>query len=175
VGQYLERYIEKYPGYTIQKNTRVVKSDFADGKWTVQTQNKGEQGQIQSHVFDHLIVATGFFGKPHVPKILDGFQAPVVHSSQVRDVKDLLANAASSSSNTSRKNIVVVGGQMSGVEIAAAIAVQLSSAENSPSGTTLQRASEYIVTHVVQNPVWIMPLFLPRDPLVEIAEGEKVM
>ncbi|CAG8974584.1 hypothetical protein HYALB_00004381 [Hymenoscyphus albidus] len=175
VGQYLERYIEKYPGYEIRKNTRVVKADLRDGKWTVQTR-KGtkESSEVvdQTHEFDHLIVGTGFFGKAKIPKILEGFAKPVVHSSEVRDIKDILVKSSGSSSS-SGKRIVVVGGQMSGVEIAAAIASQLSSAENSPEESSIPNISEYTITHVVQNPLWIMPLFFPKDPVVDVAGSQE--
>jgi cation diffusion facilitator CzcD-associated flavoprotein CzcO len=173
VGQYLERYIDKYPGYTIQKNTRVVKSQYKDGKWMIQTRKNDGQNNIESHVFDHLIVATGFFGQPLVPKILDGFPAPVIHSSQFRSLRVLLSKTSPSSPVKRGKKIVVVGGQMSGVEVAAAIATQLSSEENSP-GEAIPQVSEYAVTHVIPNPVWVMPLFLPRDPLVIATGDEKV-
>jgi cation diffusion facilitator CzcD-associated flavoprotein CzcO len=173
VGQYLERYIEKYPGYTIRKNTRVVNSAYENGKWKIETKENGEQGQLETHIFDRLIVATGFFGRPRVPAILKGFPAPVVHSSQVRSVRNLLSSTSSPSPAKPGKKIVVVGGQMSGVEIAAAIAAQLSSEENSP-GDAFPQASEYVVTHVVQKPVWVMPLFLPREPFIMKTENEEV-
>jgi cation diffusion facilitator CzcD-associated flavoprotein CzcO len=173
VGQYLERYIEKYPGYTIQRNTRVIKSKYEKGKWTVETRKTDGLEEIETQVFDHLIVATGFFGKPRMPNILDGFPAPVVHSSYVRSVRSLISKAANSTSVKSGRKIVVVGGQMSGVEIAAAIATQLSSEENSPVDT-IPHVSEYVVTHVLPKPVWVMPLFLPRDPFITTTEDEKV-
>lgn len=175
VGQYLERYIEKYSGYEIRKNTRVVKADFKNEKWSVQTRGRSEassEGVDQTHKFDHLIVGTGFFGKAKVPDILKGFAAPVVHSSEVRNIKDLLVKKEDSPTS-SRKRIVVVGGQMSGVEIAAAIAFQLSSAENSPEESSIPDISEYTITHVVQNPLWIMPLFLPKEPVVDVPDSDE--
>ncbi|TVY36306.1 hypothetical protein LSUB1_G005863, partial [Lachnellula subtilissima] len=138
-------------------------------KWVVRTR----EGTVeQTSEFDHLIVGTGFFGKPKVPQILEGFKAPVVHSSQVRDVKDLLTNGGKAPTVTGR-SIVVVGGQMSGVEIAAAVALQLSSAENTPGESSLSNASEYYITHVVQAPFWVMTLFFPKDPVLDIAGQQK--
>jgi hypothetical protein len=56
---------------------------------------------------------------------------------------------------------------MSGVEIAGSIAFQISSAINTPGETPIANPSKYVVTHVVQKPIWIMPLFFPNDPEVE--------
>jgi NADPH-dependent 2,4-dienoyl-CoA reductase/sulfur reductase-like enzyme len=70
VGQYLERYIEKYPGYEIKLNTRVNKTDYLGGKWRIHIEEA--LGKPQALEFDHLIVATGFFGQPKQPKTLQG-------------------------------------------------------------------------------------------------------
>ncbi|EHL02041.1 putative Uncharacterized monooxygenase [Glarea lozoyensis 74030] len=121
VGGYLERYREMYGGYEVRLGTRVVKAEFKEGKWRVETSGK-EEGKWE---FEYLVVATGFFGRPRVPRI-DGFEGKVVHSSQVRVVRELVDGEGTG------KKIVVVGGQMSGVEIAASIAGQISSEENSP-------------------------------------------
>lgn len=171
VGQYLERYVEKYPGYEIRKNTRVIKADFENEKWSVQTREGSKEISErvdQTHEFDHLIIGTGFFGKAKVPDILKGFAAPVVHSSEVRNIKDLLAKNGSPG-----RKIVVVGGQMSGVEIAAAIAFQLSSAEHSPEDSSIPDVSEYTITHVVQTPIWVMPLFFPKDPVIDVVGSDE--
>jgi cation diffusion facilitator CzcD-associated flavoprotein CzcO len=170
VGQYLERYVKTYPGYEIRKNCKVVKADLRDGKWHVRTQDRSSSETVE-HEFDHLIVSTGFFGKPKVPKILGGSRAPVWHSSQVRDVKDLLTDGGKSSPSP-RRNIVVVGGQMSGIEIAAAIALQLSSAETTPGECEIPNASEYYITHIIQNPIWVMTLFYPKDPVLDVPGPE---
>ncbi|TVY27389.1 Flavin-containing monooxygenase FMO GS-OX-like [Lachnellula hyalina] len=165
VGRYLERYVEVYRGYEIRRGCKVVRAELMGEKWVVRTR----EGTVEeTSEFDHLIVGTGFFGKAKVPQILEGFKAPVVHSSRVRDVKDLLTNGGKAPMVTGR-NIVVVGGQMSGVEIAAAVALQLSSAENTPGESSLSNASEYYITHIVQNPVWVMTLFFPKDPVLDIA------
>jgi len=157
--------VEVYRGYEIRRGCKVVRAELMGEKWVVRTR----EGTVEeTSEFDHLIVGTGFFGKAKVPQILEGFKAPVVHSSRVRDVKDLLTNGGKAPMVTGR-NIVVVGGQMSGVEIAAAVALQLSSAENTPGESSLSNASEYYITHIVQNPVWVMTLFFPKDPVLDIA------
>ncbi|EPE28099.1 FAD/NAD(P)-binding protein [Glarea lozoyensis ATCC 20868] len=163
VGGYLERYREMYGGYEVRLGTRVVKAEFKEGKWRVETSGK-EEGKWE---FEYLVVATGFFGRPRVPRI-DGFEGKVVHSSQVRVVRELVDGEGTG------KKIVVVGGQMSGVEIAASIAGQISSEENSPGEGFLKDAEKYVVTNVVQTPVWIMPLFLPKEPWVTTPNGEKI-
>jgi len=170
VGQYLERYVKTYQGYEIKKNCKVVKADLKGGKWQVKTQDRSSTEPVE-HEFDHLIVSTGFFGKAKVPKILEGFQVPVRHSSQVRNVKDLLTGDGKSPPSPGR-NIIVVGGQMSGVEIAASIALQLSSAETTPGDSTVPKASEYYITHIVQNPIWVMPLFYPKDPVLDVPDAD---
>lgn len=57
---------------------------------------------------------------------------------------------------------------MSGVEIAAHVAFQLSSAENTPGKNSIENAEKYKVVHVAPKPAWILPFFFPRDPEVEI-------
>jgi NADPH-dependent glutamate synthase beta subunit-like oxidoreductase len=90
----------------------------------------------------------------------------VWHSSKIRDAKDLLTDGGRRKANAG-KRIVVVGGQMSGVEIAGTIAFQISSAVNNPSESAIPDAAKYVVTHVVQQPVWVMPLFFPNDPEID--------
>lgn len=60
---------------------------------------------------------------------------------------------------------------MSGVEIAGTIAYQLSSEVNSPGESAIPDAGGYVVSHVVQKPVWSMPLFFPNDPEIEGKNG----
>ncbi|KAH8665248.1 hypothetical protein BGZ60DRAFT_411052 [Tricladium varicosporioides] len=173
VGQYLERYIKTYPGYEIHKNTRMIKVEQDNGRWRVQTQASDDSSsQVQNHDFDHLIVTSGFFGKPRIPDILKDFSAPIFHSSQVRDVNTLFANNHTVHPAPGR-NIVVVGGQMSGVEIAASIALQLSSIENSPGAVGVPEEKAYQIIHVVQNPIWVMPLFFPNNPNLDMQDKTK--
>jgi hypothetical protein len=79
----------------------------------------------------------------------------------VRNVKDLLTNRTQPATHS---KIVIIGGQMSGVEIAGSIAFQLSSAVNTPGEPAIPDAAKYMVTHVVSKPVWTMPLFFPSNP-----------
>lgn len=185
VGKYLEDYLKLYPGYTVKTGTKVGKIEppcnwevAQPGKWKVHvtSQNAGnvESTSEQVHEFDHVIVATGFFGKPKFPSILAGLAAPVWHSSKLRDVSNLL-NDNGKLSSPRGKNIVVVGGQMSGIEIAASVALQLSSAVNSPA-SQIKNANDYKVYNVVQQPFWVMPLTLPNNPMLDgsTADAAKV-
>ena len=59
---------------------------------------------------------------------------------------------------------MVVGGQMSGVETAGSLALQISSAASIPGQSPFPEPEKYLVTNVVQKPVWVLPLFFPKDP-----------
>ncbi|KAK6842045.1 hypothetical protein PG987_002905 [Apiospora arundinis] len=86
VGQYLKRYSEKYGGADIRLGHKVVRTELlSDGAWKVETESdKGSQ----SHTFDHLLVTTGFFGRPIWPEYLPReSEIPIVHSSKYRDLK----------------------------------------------------------------------------------------
>ena len=124
---------------------------------------------IESHYFDYLIVASGFFGKPKLPLASSSsgrFPAPIQHSTQFRDIETLLqGNKAGTPSRGSK--ILVVGGSMSGVEVAASIAMQLSSHVHSPRASKIKDASKYTIHHVLRRPFWVMPLFLPVTPMLK--------
>ncbi|KAI2618363.1 FAD/NAD(P)-binding domain-containing protein [Hypoxylon sp. NC1633] len=158
VGQYLERYLNEYGGADVRLGHRVVKTELqSDGSWKVETESsKGSE----TGTFDYLLVTTGFFGKPiwpgYVPKVAD---VPIIHSSKYRDIKSLL-----SGSGRHGGKILVVGGQMSGIEISATIATHLSSAVHSPGEKIINNADEYTVHHVVHRPSWVFPLYTSPKP-----------
>ncbi|ESZ91003.1 hypothetical protein SBOR_8607 [Sclerotinia borealis F-4128] len=181
VGKYLEGYVKMYPGYSIKLGVRVVKIEpptdwqtAASGKWNVYIQHNDSTESPQVYEFDHVIVATGFFGKPKIPNILPDFPAPVWHSSRLRAVNSLLTDNGNITSPKER-NIVVVGGQMSGIETAAAVALQVSSAMNSTQ-RPIPNANEYKIYNVIQQPFWVMPLTFPNNPMIDGAspEAEKI-
>ncbi|CAD6445876.1 5993d270-f887-46f7-a901-d9cc355e06dd [Sclerotinia trifoliorum] len=183
VGKYLEDYVKMYPGYSVKTGVRVFKVEPPSGwqtnpatteKWNVHVQHYESAeftGSPQVYEFDHVIVATGFFGKPKIPEILTGLSAPVWHSSKLRDVNSLLTDNGKLSSSKG-KNIVVVGGQMSGIETAAAVALQVSSSVNS-SERPIPNANEYKIYNVVQQPFWVMTLTLPTNPIIDSASPEE--
>ena len=63
---------------------------------------------------------------------------------------------------------------MSGIETAGSLAFQISSAVNTPGTPPFPDPEKYVVCNVVQKPVWVMPLFFPKDPVVEVFEGDGI-
>ncbi len=161
VGQYLARYHQAYcSGATLRLGTRVeraepLQADANHGReagWVVQTCSP--EGEMQQEQFDYLLVASGFFGKPFLPSVSEGdHKVPIIHSSQYRDLPGLLGKGDFTGSK-----ILVVGGQMSGVEIAGTIASHLSSATHSPSPSLVPNPDKYTIEHLIQQPVWVFPL-----------------
>jgi hypothetical protein len=188
VGQYLNGYVSRYGGIDIRTSHEVVKvsraGEILSGnkrKWAVEvvkaspyhspsasnSENPGLSRETQ--YFDHLIVASGFFGKAKLPSSLpsaDELSTPIQHSSQFRSVKDLLEARGKPSPEGTK--IVVVGGSMSGAEVAASIATQLSSEKHSPKAPQINNAGKYRVFHITARPFWALPLFLPSNPTVEV-------
>ncbi|ORY57458.1 uncharacterized protein BCR38DRAFT_413857 [Pseudomassariella vexata] len=153
VGQYLDRYLKRYGGADVRLGHRVVQTELQDGgAWKVQTES--DQGP-ETSLFDYLLVTTGFFGTPiwpdYIPK---DAEIPIMHSSKYRDLKALLSRT-----NGQGGRILVVGGQMSGVEIAGTIATHLSSAANCPGAKPIQNPEKYSIHHVAHRPSWVFPLF----------------
>jgi cation diffusion facilitator CzcD-associated flavoprotein CzcO len=153
VGRYLERYLNEYGGADVRLGHKVVKTELQDGgSWEVHTDS--ETG-TETRVFDYLLVATGFFGNPMWPEgIPKEGEVPIIHSTKYRDVEGLLSKA-----NVSSDKILVVGGQMSGVEIAGTIATHLSSLTHSPGDKAVRNAERFTIHHVTQRPTWTFPLF----------------
>lgn len=159
VGQYLQGYMDRYLGgrddFVLKVKAKVanaVPKDEGRKGWDVTVSSEGEEQQQE---FDYVIVASGFFGKPLIPEFLnEPSSVPVVHSSGYRDLKSLLGKGKSGG-----RKILVVGGQMSGIEIAGTIASHLSSAANAPETSDIQDVEKYTVHHVIQRPIWVFPLF----------------
>ncbi|EFW99841.1 pyridine nucleotide-disulfide oxidoreductase [Grosmannia clavigera kw1407] len=185
VGQYLQRYHDRYLGSRedadVRLGWRVVRTERTAGRWQVWTREEdGGDGSDaeRSSTFDYLIVASGFFGAPAMPAGIRAEDAtvPVVHSSEYRSLATLFGRDAAVSrastvsaeptaSPSSPSTILVVGGQFSGVEIAGTIANHLSSAAHSPGPNSLpQAASSYSVQHLIQRPSWIFPLYTSPIP-----------
>lgn len=168
VGSYLERYLERYvsDAADLRLSHRVLHAELQDGGlWRVQTQS--DNGPEETAVFDYLLVSSGFFGKPMWPEqIPRDAEVPVVHSSKYRDLNTLLGDE----NNGRGGKILVVGGQMSGIEISGTIATHLSSALHSAGDKEIMEPDKYIVHHVAQRPAWVFPLFTtPKVGLFIIA------
>ncbi|KAF5677043.1 flavin-containing protein [Fusarium denticulatum] len=164
VGKYLHRYFERFlksnKHFELKLGTRVEGAKRPEGSsngWVVNT--KSDAG-TETKNFDYLLVASGFFGKPIIPESLEKQTAiPVVHSSHYRDVKSLLGEGRPGGGK-----ILVVGGQMSGVEIAGTIGAHLSSEANSPDPSKITDIDKYSIHHVIQRPIWVFPLYTSPKP-----------
>ncbi|KAL5608059.1 hypothetical protein FOBRF1_008556 [Fusarium oxysporum] len=164
VGKYLHRYLERFlksnKDFELKLGTRVESAERPKGSsngWVVNT--KSDAG-TETRNFDYLLVASGFFGKPIIPESLEKQTAiPVVHSSHYREVKSLLGKGRPGGGK-----ILVVGGQMSGVEIAGTIGAHLSSVANSPDPSTITDIDKYSIHHVIQRPIWVFPLYTSPKP-----------
>lgn len=164
IGRYLQRYLNRYCAFEEEKfrlrlGWKVEKAVPILGdqgrRWKVTA--RSEDGVVSENEYDYLLIASGFFGKPALPDVpgLKGETKgiPVVHSSRYRDLETLLPNADGEGGK-----ILVVGGQMSGVEIAGTIASHLSSTVNSPGPSKLPGADKYTIHHIIQRPIWVFPL-----------------
>jgi cation diffusion facilitator CzcD-associated flavoprotein CzcO len=160
IGRYLERYQKTYcQRARLRLETTVVSAQpiptaggTPDVKWRVHS--RGARGEEQREDFEYLLVASGYAGKPAVePSLAHQAKVPVIHSSRYRDLRSLL-DAAASNGGT----ILVVGGQMSGVEIAGTIATHLSSAIHAPAPAPIANAAKYSIHHISHRPVWVIPL-----------------
>jgi hypothetical protein len=165
VGRYLQEYADKFiPNGTIFCNRELTKAGIiesaslsASRKWSVSSFDKASQTEHKDE-FDHLIIASGFFGKPYHTshnwtKDDTPTSANTQHSAKFRDVSSL---------NTRSGNIVIIGGGISGSEAAATAAFQLSNAKHAP-GKKPGWANNKIV-HIVNRPFYILPRYLPQEP-----------
>lgn len=169
VGKYLQTYADKYiPSDVFRFNREVVNVSQTgeDGGWKVTSRASKGGDHTTTDEVDHVIVASGFFATPEMPK-LDGvehFRGPVVHSSQLRDLDNLLSKMNSGS------KIIVIGGSMSGGEAAATVAFHISSLRNG-SGKHSLNAERFSVHHITPRPFWSVPPYVPVDPIANDASN----
>ncbi|TAQ87331.1 hypothetical protein B7494_g4370 [Chlorociboria aeruginascens] len=166
VNRYLEYYARKFiPAGVISFQTQVKNAEqiHADGrsKWEITFINLRDQSE-KNQMFDCLIIATGLFSGPGpVPFELDGTDfslssAHILHSSGFRRLGDL----SSTGQQPSQGKILIVGGSHSGAEVAAAIAMQMSDARYSPSGSGIEPLE---IIHAVPYPLFALPPFVQSD------------
>ncbi|OBT88010.1 hypothetical protein VE02_02921 [Pseudogymnoascus sp. 03VT05] len=189
VGQYLRQYVEKYlknPSVEIKTSCRVEEASMVEDdaskpiKWRIRVQkldtdDKGPENasadsnanvaETEEHFFDHVIVSSGFFGKPIIPKAFtqkEGVPIPIIHSSEFSNLKELLKD-----NKRAPGKILVVGGSMSGAETSATIAAQISSEIHSPGKSDIESIEKYTLHHVTSKPFWTVPFFLPLNMQVD--------
>ena len=136
--QYLCSYAEAFHlSQHIQFCSEVVhlKHQEQDGKWRLLVRKEDEK---INHLFDHVIICSGFFSKPAYPEIdRTLFDGRVIHGSQYRSA---LAQ------NLEGQHICVIGGSFTGTEIAADLS---------------HHAAK--VSHVSTRSFWLLSRFLPKD------------
>ncbi|PLB43704.1 FAD/NAD(P)-binding domain-containing protein [Aspergillus steynii IBT 23096] len=186
VGRYLEGYAERYlPAEVMRLGCRVVRTvremvgegegERARARWVLQwvceRENEDGHEELHSEEFDYLLVASGYFSRPHVPDIpgLSGFSDHTVHSSAVQGREDVQRLLESGSAG----KVVVIGGSMSGVETASALATHLSSMDFT-SGLAPRAGKAYEVHHVCSRPFWTVPCYLPHETPREDAQSGSV-
>jgi len=137
VYEYLHSYAKRYIPWDLfsfkSKVIRVSRSN--DSRWQVTWATFGHE---QTSVFDFLILASGFFSEPYIPDIPghETFPGKTIHSGAYTD-PEMFKDA----------NVAIVGGSLSGVEVAEDIGPYAAS-----------------VHHVITRAFWILPKFLPVDP-----------
>ncbi|OOQ82940.1 hypothetical protein PEBR_36677 [Penicillium brasilianum] len=177
VGQYLAAYSQRYiPRDVLRLGHRVVKTERLTGsdatfKWRVSwvkgsAQNTNQeatpQTRIESEDFDFLVVASGYFARPYFPVLpgLGQFTGQVIHSSALEKGRAALSTNAET---TPRGNTVVIGGGMSGVEAASALALRESSLRLSRGPVSNSPPNHGKVYHVHSRPCWTLPTYLPCE------------
>lgn len=123
----------------------------------------GSPGEVASEEFDMLVVASGHFARPYIPDIsgLDQFPDRTVHSSVLRFGKNGLL--VCKDTDTAHGNVIVIGGSMSGVEAASAVALQQSSTAHSTEMKPQSSKEVPIVHHIYSHPFWTLPTYLPHE------------
>lgn len=194
VGQYLKQYVDKYlnnPSVEIKTSCRVEEASMVEEdaskqiKWRVRVRDlrAGDKGpsplasaealadsspntaETEEHFFDHVIICSGFFGRPIIPKAFvhqEDTPIPIIHSSEFSNLKELLKD-----NKRAPGKILVVGGSMSGAETAATIAAQISSQIHSPGRSDIESIEQYTLHHVTSKPFWSLPFFLPLNMQVD--------
>ena len=171
-GRYLELYADKYAlKDKILFGTEIVRTErVRDGgsiKWKVFSRKTSgsDAHSEQCRVFDYLVVASGFFGRPKAPPpTLSPPQLPsnvrVFHSSQYRRLDDLIP---SKPTHASPSKILIIGGGNSSGEAAGTVARDISSSIHSSTSHRNDLRNVEIV-HVTPRPLYALPPFVPAAP-----------
>lgn len=136
VAGYLDRYVRRFELARYLRLRHEVRSVTRDGHgWTVR--RAGPDG-VREERFDAVIVASGVYSRPRVPRVPGRFTGAVLHSSRYRTAAQLPGGP-----------VLVAGMSFSGSEIAAELA-----------------AAGRPVTIVASRPMWLLPRYVdgvPRD------------
>ncbi|KAJ5493985.1 FAD-dependent pyridine nucleotide-disulfide oxidoreductase [Penicillium fimorum] len=174
VGEYLACYAERYvPAHVLRLGSRVVRTirrveDGGDAKWNIQwIEESAEETHpeeslddgVSSEDFDLLVIASGYFAQKYIPNIpgLKQFQGQIIHSSLLHSKREHLCNKTKDANG----QIVVIGGSMSGVEAASAVALHQSSSVLSTN--RISPTQETKVHHIHSRPFWALPTYLPHE------------
>lgn len=162
VGRYLEGYRKTYiPHVKIVFNTRVDavrRAGTSQVTWEISWRNLKED-TARSTQFDHVVVSSGFYFSPKLRQYdRSTTRVPILHSSRLRDLGNHLQDLHAAREN---KNLVVIGGGMSGAEAAASIAMQISSSRWSVKASN--GFERYQVYHVHPKPFYCLPSFIPVE------------
>lgn len=116
---------------------------------------------MSSEDFDLIVIASGFFAQQFIPDIpgLDSFPGPILHTPIVHNKREHLLFGDKDKDGD--RNIVVIGGSMSGAEAASAVALYQSSC--SLSMDKMPHSQETKVHHIYSRPFWTLPTYLPHD------------
>jgi len=173
VGKYLQTYTDRYiPSGSIRFGREVISISQQDGpgrEWKVTSRALTQTNNaVEDDEFDHVIVASGFFALPDMPQMpgLEHFRGPVIHSSQLRDVEDILSKMVNG------KKIVVIGGSMSGGEAASTLAFHISSLRHSGETPSLN-LEQLSIYQITPRPFWSVPPYVPMDPIVDGAPNSR--
>ena len=86
-----------------------AKQDPMTNEWTIQVRKRDEESQVRTLKAKHIIMATGFAGRPKIPNLpgMDSYLGEVKHASKYYSGKGYEG-----------KRILVVGAGASGLDIA---------------------------------------------------------
>lgn len=128
----------------------------------ISSQNASQEAsKIESEDFDLLVVASGYFARPYLPPIpgLEQFTGQVIHSSVLEKGR---ASFSINTASSSPGHTVVIGGGMSGVEAASALALRESSSRLPTNLATTNHLSRKVY-HIHSRPFWTLPTYLPYE------------
>ncbi|CCD48387.1 similar to flavin-containing monooxygenase [Botrytis cinerea T4] len=170
VHRYLKEYAKRYipPGtIAFQTHVKVIEHiqtspEEEKKKWKITAiALDGETPIEKIEIFDHLIIASGFFSQIRkipfpcnsVIQKQDGQPPIILHSSQYRQISDL----SPTHPQPLPGKVLVIGGSHSGAEVASLIAMHISDAQYSPSGTGTAPTE---IIHVIPHPLVSIPSFV---------------